>query len=206
MPGLPKQRGVILLTVMLLIFVAGSFVMLKALNVAAINRTEDPDAATYLALKQAKQMLITYAVNTPALTPAGFVPGRLPCPDVNGDGAAAGTCSLGGANAMTGRLPYRELMGDEIVDGSGAPLWYSLDEAYRYHLATVAINSDTPNVLTVDAPSDIVAVIIAPGALVGTQDRDNSPDITDFLEGENATLGDAEFTTSPILASRSMTR
>ncbi len=194
MHGRQKQRGVILLTVMLLIFVAGSFVMLKALNVAANNRTEDPDAATYLALKQAKQMLITYAVNTPALTPAGLGPGRLPCPDLNGDGAAAGTCSLGGANAMTGRLPYRELMSDEIVDGEGAPLWYSLDEAYRYHLATVAINSDTPNALTVDAQSDIVAVIIAPGAAVGTQDRDISPDITDFLEGENATLGDAEFT------------
>jgi hypothetical protein len=189
-----KQRGVILLTVMLLILVAGSFVMLKALNIAADRRADDPDAATHLALKQAKQALIAYAVNTPALTPSGLGPGRLPCPDLNGDGSSAGTCSLGGTNAMTGRLPYRELMIDEIVDGSGTPLWYSLDEAYRYHLANAVINSDTPNVLNVDAQSDIVAVVIAPGAVVGTQDRDNAPDITDFLEGENTTVNDAEFT------------
>lgn len=189
-----KQRGVVLLVVMLLILVAGSFVMLKALNVAANRRADDPDAVTHLALKQAKQALIGYAVNTPALTPAGLGPGRLPCPDLNGDGAAAGTCSLGGANAMTGRFPYREIGSDEIVDGAGEPLWYSLDEAYRYHLNTAVINSDTANTLTVDTQSDIVAVIIAPGAAVGAQQRGDGADITDFLEGDNASVDDALFT------------
>lgn len=189
-----KQRGVVLLVVMLLILVAGSFVLLKALNIAANRQADDPDATTYRALKQAKQALIGYAVNTPALTPSGLGPGRLPCPDLNGDGAAAGTCSLGGANAMTGRFPYREIMSDRIVDGAGEPLWYALDEAYRYHLANVVINSDTPNGLVVDAQTDIVAVIIAPGAAVGTQDRGGTPAITDFLEGDNATTDDAVFT------------
>lgn len=189
-----KQRGVVLLVVMLLILVAGSFVMLKALNVAANRREADPDAVTFLALKQAKQALIGYAVNTPALTPAGLGPGRLPCPDLNGDGAAAGTCSLGGANAMTGRYPYREIMSDEIVDGSGEPLWYSLDEAYRYHLSSAVINSDTANVLAVDAETDIVAVIIAPGAAVGTQERGAGSGIADFLESDNASVDDALFT------------
>lgn len=189
-----KQRGVVLLVVMLLILVAGSFVMLKALNVAANRRADDPDAATHLALKRAKQALIGYAVNTPALTPSGLGPGRLPCPDLDGDGAAAGTCSLGGANAMTGRFPYREIMSNEILDGAGEPLWYSLDEAYRYHLNNAVINSDTANVLTVDAQSDIVAVIIAPGAVVGAQNRGSGAEITDFLEGDNASDDDAVFT------------
>jgi hypothetical protein len=95
---------------------------------------------------------------------------------------------------MTGRFPHREIVSDEIVDGYGNALWYSLDEAYRYHLSIAAINSDTANAITVDADDDIVAVIIAPGEVVGDQDRGDAADISDYLESDNATLGDAQFT------------
>lgn len=189
---------------MLVVLVAGSFVMLKALNVAATSSADDPDTVTYRALKQAKQALIQYAVNAPAMTYAELGPGRLPCPDLNGDGAAEAVCELGGANEMTGRFPYRKnvineigeivtvkIVSDEIVDGYGNGLWYSLDEAYRDEdLPNAVINSDTANAMTVvgDDDDDIVAVIIAPGEPVGNQDRSDSPDISDYLESENATL------------------
>ena len=178
----------------LVALVAASFVILKALNVAAAARTVDEAAVTQAALREAKRLLIGYAANTPAHTPGMLGPGRLPCPDLTNDGAAAGTCALGSANATTGRFPYAEIRSEQIVDGTGATLWYALDDAYRYHLNAVSINSDTPNVLTVDADDDIVAVVIAPGAALAGQDRDGSNDVTDFLEGDNATLGDASFT------------
>ena len=187
------QRGVALLLSVLLLLVAGTYVVLKGLNVAARHRLDDPDATTAAALKLAKQVVIGYAVNTPALTPAGLGPGRLPCPDLTGDGTAAGGCALSG-NSMTGWLPYKELGSDDLKDGSGARLWYALDEAYRYHLAGAIINSDTVSALGVDADSDIVAVVIAPGAALAGQDRDTTATIADFLEDENASTGDAQFT------------
>ncbi|TDJ65139.1 MAG: hypothetical protein E2O35_07665 [Proteobacteria bacterium] len=190
-----RQQGVILLTLILVILAAGSYVMLRALNVGARNSSYD-EAVTQAALKEAKLALIGYAVNTPVLTPSNLGPGRLPCPDLTGDGAPAGGCSLGGANPTTGWFPYSEVGTGRIKDASGADLWYAVAESHRYFLTT-PINTDTGDTtddLSVDGSDDIVAVIIAPGLALAAQDRSDSPGITDFLEGDNASLGDAEFT------------
>lgn len=187
-----KQQGIILLTLMLVIMAAGSFILLKALNVAAGNSSYGK-SITRSALQEAKLALIGYAVNDPA---ANLGPGRLPCPDLSGDGAAVGSCSLGGANPTTGWFPYATIGNGRITDATGAGLWYSVAESHRYFL-TAPINSDTgdaTNVLSVDGEDDIVAVIMAPGPSLIGQDRSSGAAIADFLELENSTLGDAEFT------------
>lgn len=187
-----KQHGVVLLTLMLVLMAAGSFLLLKALNVATGNSSYDK-STTRSALQEAKLALIGYAVNEPA---ANLGPGRLPCPDLSGDGAAVGSCSLGGANPTTGWFPYGTIGNGGITDATGARLWYAVAESHRYFLTT-PINSDTGDAtddLSVDGENDIVAVIIAPGSSLTGQDRAAGAAIADFLELENSTLGDAEFT------------
>ncbi len=187
-----RQQGVVLLTLMLVIMAAGSFVLLKALNVAASNSGYD-ESATRSALMQAKLALIGYSVNDPA---ANLGPGRLPCPDFSGDGAAVGSCSLGGANPTTGRFPYATIGNGRITDSTGADLWYAVADSHRYFLTT-PINSDTGDTtddLSVDGEDDILAVIIAPGPPLAGQSRSTSAGLADFLEGDNASLGDSTFT------------
>ena len=182
-----KQQGVVLLTLMLIIMAAGSFVLLKALNVAVSNSGYD-ESATRAALMQAKLALIGYAVNDPA---ANLGPGRLPCPDLSGDGAAVGSCSLGGANPTTGWLPYATIGNGRITDSTGADLWFAVADAHRYFLTT-PIKSDTGDTtddISVDGEDDILAITIAPGPPLTGQDRNPGAAIADFLEGDNASLG-----------------
>jgi hypothetical protein len=187
-----RQQGVILLLVMLVILAAGSYVLLRALNVGASDSRDD-EAVTRAALREAKRALINYSIYKPALN---LGPGRLPCPDLTGDGVAAGSCVLGGTNKTTGRFPFATLDSPHAEDASGSELWYAVADSHRNFLTT-PINSDTGDTtddLSLDGIDGIVAIIIAPGATVGAQDRSSSPDISDFLEGDNASLGDASFT------------
>ncbi len=187
-----KQRGVVLITLMLVILAAGSYVLLQALNVAAQNAGYD-EAVTRAALNEAKLALIGYAVHQPALN---LGPGRLPCPDLTGDGAAVGSGSLGGANPTIGWFPFSTIESGKISDASGTDLWYAIADSHRYFLTT-PINSDTGDSsddLSLDSEDDIVAIIIAPGPALAGQDRSTGADISDFLEGDNATPSDASYT------------
>ena len=190
-----KQRGVVLLTLLLVIMAAGSFVLLKALNVAADNSSNDK-SVTRAALTQAKLALIGYAVNTPELTNANLGPGRLPCPDLTSNGSPALSCSLSGVNPTTGWFPYSKVGTGRLKDASGADLWYAVAESHRNFLDD-PINSDTGDTtddLSVDGRNGILAVIIAPGPPIAGQVRSGSLDIADYLELDNVTLGDATFT------------
>ena len=78
-----RQRGVVILTLILIVLSASSFVMLKALNANTLRRAQI-DTETNQALMEAKRALIGYAVayKDPANPDKG--PGHLPCPDRSG--------------------------------------------------------------------------------------------------------------------------
>ncbi|MCZ6773045.1 MAG: hypothetical protein O7G83_13860, partial [Proteobacteria bacterium] len=191
-----RQRGVIILVVMLIALSASSFVMLKALN-ANVTHAVSADLDTKQALMEAKQALIGYAVAYADGTHAvDKGPGHLPCPDTaggNDQGVAESECLLTNDDE-TGRLPFRTLGVSELTDGSGAALWYAVSNNHR-SAATPPLNSDTAGTLSVDGGSDVVAVIIAPGAALEGQSRDMSSAYyaSAFLEGNNASLGDSAF-------------
>lgn len=115
------------------------------------------------ALQAAKRALLGYIAQYAARTDHD-VPGRLPCPELLGsiggasEGQAPGACS--NTAIEVGRLPWRTLGVDRILDGSGEPLWYVLSPGFRQS----PINFDSIGQLTLDgAVNAAVALIIAPG-------------------------------------------
>ncbi|MGE0334739.1 MAG: hypothetical protein AB7O21_10340 [Gammaproteobacteria bacterium] len=198
-PAARPQRGLATLLVLLVLTSVGAYFLLRALNAA-----RGPDAAaTGRTLQAARDALLGYAVRYPDNpgVPLDTGPGRLPCPDLRVDpgeplGAADSPCALS-SGTETGRLPWHTLDLPALTDASGAPPWYAVADPYRSHLAGV-LNTDTAGTLDV-APctgsDDVVALIIAPGAGLGTQAR--GPAVFDpaaYLEGDNATRGDGCFT------------
>jgi hypothetical protein len=191
--GKRSEQGVALLSLLLLLLAAGSYVLLRGLNVAA-TATDDA-ARTRSALIEAKRALINYSIYKPDLN---LGPGRLPCPDLDGNGTAAGSCVLGGTNPTTGRFPYATVDSGRLSDASGTELWYAVADSHRNFLTT-PINSDTGDTaddLSVDGNDGIVAIVIAPGFVVDSQNRSSDADIADYLEGQNASLADSIFTAS----------
>lgn len=198
-----RQRGVVLLSLMLIVMAAASFLLLKGLNEHARNISGVNGTNTRAVLKEAKASLIGYALSYPEKHSGAKGPGRLPCPDyhyVTGGSDNIGqsdSCSLG-SGTETGLFPFHTIDANEMFDGSGSRLWYAVSDNHRANAGGV-VNSDTEGTLSVDDLHDVVAVIIAPGAALEGQNR-NTSDPTElynashYLEAENASTGDNLFT------------
>lgn len=197
-----RQDGVVLLSLILVIVAAASYVLVRGLNDASQNRTATNQQSTRTVLKEAKAALIGYSISYPDKHGGDKGPGRLPCPDYAYQGTSdpvgsADSCSLG-AGTETGLLPFLTIDTNEMFDASGARLWYAVSDNHRANAAG-AVNSDTPGTLDIDGTDDIVALIIAPGAALSGQNRNiesltDQYAITEYLEGENASKGDNKFT------------
>ena len=181
--SVPRQRGVAILLTLILLLMLGAF------GIARLRNSETSMASKLVADNSAqlaivKTALIAYAMNgrnpAPALCPTttNARPGELPCPDTTGDGIEE--CSCSGVQNI-GRVPWKTLGIAEPRDASGEPLWYALSDNFRAWTADASptvINSDTKGTLAVwkddltsSLTSEAVAVIIAPGQVVGTQQR-----------------------------------
>jgi hypothetical protein len=193
----PCQEGAVLLLFALILLIGSAYTLVVNLN-SDTNFYTRQSKETQESLRLAKQALIAYALNFPEIDATSGTdkingPGYLPCPDINNNGSAGGTCSFSGTNTTIGRLPYKGLEVSDLRDSSGARLWYALSDNYRNSAGLEPLNSETPGQLTVDGNSDIVAVIIAPGAPIGNQNRDPSDttiatEIANYLETENNDL------------------
>ncbi|MBI4006130.1 MAG: hypothetical protein HY356_05635 [Gammaproteobacteria bacterium] len=196
------ESGAALLAFMLIVITVSSFMLVSELNANIQIATGEEETRTELNL--AKQALIGYAITYPDKVNSEEGPGYLPCPDTDDDGDSEGSCSSGG-NTSTGRFPYETLEMEELTDSDGEHLWYILSDNFRNNPKLTPLNSDTPGELSVNGTGDIVAVIIAPGAPVSGQTRDNTAlksvanygpnTVSNFLEDDNADL-DLDFVTS----------
>ncbi len=162
--------------------------------------TIENEKLTSAALAQARDALIGYASGQQTL--GSFRPGELPCPDSNNDGTADSSCNT--AASRIGRLPWKTLGLPDLRDGAGERLWYAVSDVYKNATQTGILNSDTPGDYTVTGTTpatNVIAVVFAPGAVVGTQVRDtaNANTVANYLEGQNAD-GDTTFTTGPASA------
>ncbi len=208
------QRGVALLVLMVLLAMGGTYMVLAGLN-AASSRVVQDRASSGAALLQAKQALIAW-VATNAAESAEDNPGRLPCPEPAGyygtsnEGVAAGNCTL----PAVGRLPWRTLGIDKLVDSAGEPLWYVVSPGWALSNSTTPplttyINSHSAGQITLDGQANVaVALVIAPGAAmnvqaatgcaarVQTRDKTVAPNYLDYLECDNASPADASFVTT----------
>jgi hypothetical protein len=203
-----RREGGFIAMLMLLVLVMGSlYLIVSGLNAAATGATLHREDVTALALQQAKEALIARAAFD------ANRPGSLPCPDRDNDGVAD---LLAGNNcpSYVGRLPWKTLGLPDLRDATGSRLWYALSQPFTDSNA-YPINSDTQGTLTVPGmvPSGgIVAIVFAPGTVVGAQRRDgpvggttDSPctwgidencKIANYLEGQNASI-DTAYEQSP---------
>ena len=204
------QQGLVTLLFLLILLSAGAYFLLRALNQASPNQV-GADQTTQRALNAAREALLGYAVRYPDNPDNSEIslaagPGRLPCPDTRLDkddplGAGDSPCASS-SKTETGRFPWHNLDMPELVDGSGAPLWYAVSDKFRAGGAP-PLNSQTPGTFQLvreDKCStdreDVVALVMAPGpALEGQNRAADSFDASAYLEDENASKGDNCFST-----------
>ena len=204
LPG--RQRGLALLVLLVLFAVTAAYMLVRSLNRGSIELTLARAEKNRAVMQEAKAALIAWSASQ-ALTATR--PGSLPCPDRNNDGYAESSC---GSSNRLGRVPYKTLGIGELRDASGELLWYGLSSTFRNYTGT--INSDTQGALTIynrDAQgnettglSNVVAVVLAPGAILGSQNRswsgsscslttDPCNTASNYLEGRNGDTNTADY-------------
>ena len=164
-----RQRGVAAVILIALFSVILIGVLLSSL--AGKSSQNQADEKSFPALAQAQAALIAYAASHPTL------PGRLPCPDIDNDGLEDAPCGAAGANQL-GRLPWKTLGIPDLRDGSGECLWYAVSGAFKSNPPNPGpVNSDTNGSFTIKddqghtIATNAIAVILAPGAALSTDDR-----------------------------------
>jgi hypothetical protein len=177
--GRVRERGaaLILLVISIALLAAGAAASLFTSS-AVVAMT---DGATANALGFARDALISYATSRGGLTGTAR-PGEFPCPDTNNDGREDLNPSSVPADACMaglGRIPWITLGIPEPKDGAGETLWYAVGLPFRNSASnSTPINSNTLGNLTVrmggaatPATTQAVAVVLAPGAVLPTQNR-----------------------------------
>ena len=170
---LARQRGVALLFLVTIVVLALTYLITSRLSSAA-GRTVVDREHNGRVMSQAKRALIGWMVLNAAQTDNN--PGRLPCPEginsigTTSEGIAAPTVTPSTpACATVGRLPWRTLGLDKLVDAAAQPLWYAVSPGWTLQNSStlLTINSDSRGQMAVDgvaAPNEVIALIIAPGA------------------------------------------
>jgi hypothetical protein len=197
------QRGVALLGLLAVAVMVFAYVLTSRLNAASqfVGIDRDHNAKV---MAQAKRALIGYTAQQAARSGENN-PGHLPCPEAPAnygatnpnEGIEAPSCS---AQAI-GRLPWRTLGLERLVDAAGEPLWYAVSPGWHRPSSTdtLTINSDSPGQLALAGiTGNAVALIIAPGATLATQacggatataqarPATGAPDFRNYLECGNA--------------------
>ena len=210
-----RQRGAALIVIAALLAIGVCALLVSALNATVFDHTTTLRTRNAEALQQAKAALVGHVARE-VLNLANSVPGLLPCPEspsqagTSTEGAAAGSCDPAAADKTIGRLPWRTLGIDKLVDGANEPLWYAVAPNWVQSAALPLINSGTAGQLTVDGTGGVVAVIIAPGRPINVAPNANQiaagcevrqqvrndrshvaaaladPDYRDYLECQNA--------------------
>lgn len=168
--------------VMLVILVmGGAAILVSSFGKATLQIERDKITADVLA--QAKEALLGRALND------DNSPGSLPCPDlitniggtnVPNDGIAD-LLSGNDCPSYIGRLPWKTLGLPDLRDGSNERLWYALSTNFRDDTSAQPLNGNTKGTLQVystdgatlqtQAGYRAVAVIFAPGSILGSQVR-----------------------------------
>ena len=164
-PQCVAQRGYAMLVIIALIGVAATAAIITSLSATAVRNEQSRKTSSALAL--AKQALIASAASS------NTRPGSLPCPDTNNDGQSDVSAGIGECLAVVGRLPWLTLGLPDLRDAGNERLWYALSPQFSDSLVNV-INSGTLGSLNVTgtiAANNVVAIVFAPGAPVGTQTR-----------------------------------
>jgi hypothetical protein len=193
----PGQRGFI--AVLLIVMMAIGAITAWTTGLWGSNSKELERAKTRTALEQAKAAVLAYVElgnDASAANLFDSINGRLPCPNLNGNGAQDTACGTAGISRF-GLVPWSTLGIEPPKDAANECLWIAVAGAFKRYGFTAATNADTNGVFTViqpvkpsvgstawterllvgntttpaPAPSMAVAVIIAPGQNRAAQTR-----------------------------------
>lgn len=166
-----RQRGAALILFVTVLVIGVAWYAVGALGKAPVARAER-EVRTGIALQAARQALLAHIVQYAARSTTAD-PGQLPCPEsvtLANVGEASTSCS--NVAATVGRLPWKTLGIDQLLDGDGEPLWYVISPGFR----NPPINFGKTGQLTYDGVANAaVAVIIAPGRPVNTLSEPGTP-------------------------------
>lgn len=176
-----KQHGVALM-VMLVIMVLGTATFFVN-SFSRFGLQIARDQGTSLALAQAKEALIGYAVKVQVSSsdvacadPPSYNnpncprPGDLPCPDLDNDGDAETNCGdASGSNQYKrlGRLPWKTLGLPDLRDSRGERLWYAVSNNFKNNTRTKCSNSNLSGCLNSDTVGTI-SVFNSDGSVLNT--------------------------------------
>ncbi len=181
-----RQSGAALLLMMLVVIVGAAAVLVTQLNRNSVRFVQA--TATQVALADAKDALLSFALLYPDTHANAAI--QLPCPDLDDTGSTLDgeshtfNCGATGVTMM-GRLPWKTLGIAAPRDGAGECLWYAVSGEYKSAgVATSAMinpdsngqlelyQSETGTLIEGQSPDERpVAVLVAPGAALGTQVR-----------------------------------
>ncbi|MGI9262262.1 MAG: hypothetical protein ACR2QR_09525 [Woeseiaceae bacterium] len=181
-----RQSGAALLLMMLVVIVGAAAVLVTKLN---RNTTQiSATAKTGLALAQAREALVAYALSFPDRVPGSAV--QLPCPDLDDTGTTldgeshTANCGAPGVSVL-GRLPWKTLGIAAPRDSASECLWYVVSGDHKSAGIGTAplLNPDTNGQLTLyqadsgtliegSQPEDRpIALIFAAGQALSGQSR-----------------------------------
>jgi len=195
-PQLPqRQRGLAMLVFLAFFAVTAAYLLVRSLNRTNVALTIARAETNRDVLQQARAALIAWSASEALQGTSNFQPGALPCPDSDNNG----TSDYSGSNCVgyVGRLPYNTLGIAPLYDASGELLWYAVSSNFR-RLSTNVINSNTLGSLTLTglAPaSNVIAVVLAPGMRLGSQDRSatGANTASNYLEDTNGVASSTSF-------------
>lgn len=189
-----RQQGAALIVIMFIGGLAAVALLIKSYNADSLRVQQEEK--TMLALGQAKEALLAWAVSHPV------TPGLMPYPDrgsdlggYDGDSDCPGGVTL--HSHLIGRLPWRggdynncatllPGLGEEFSDGSNQPLWYAVSKNIVHSYSPSGDPVINPGMLNgntwlkvLDASGTpiserVAVVIIAPGLPVAGQNRNSS--------------------------------
>lgn len=171
-----RQRGAVLLLLLMLVAVGALAVFVTGLNRA--TQQLERDRITSEALAQAKAALIGYAATALEVTETG----HLQLPDL-GFGAAEGDAAQNFAGnlqdySVIGKIPWRSLGVAPLRDGQGECLWYVVSGRFKNTPVNNAVfNWDTLGQIDIidkngiPVANNIAALVVSPGRGVDLQER-----------------------------------
>ena len=172
-----RARGNGLLAVLLILGLLAAAGLLANGELASLARMR-AQARSLAALSQARAALLGYAISYAERHPGeGY--GYLPCPDAGNTGSTPiGACGMRELGRF-GRLPWRTLGLPALRDGWNECLWYAVAASVKHNPKALALNWDSPGQFLLTAPQGsplspdarIVAVLLAPGPALATQQR-----------------------------------
>jgi len=176
---LNRQSGAALLAFALLLVVSFSAVLLAM--VSKQRSIGEHAIANATVFQKASDALLGYALSYPEISGnPNIVPGRLPCPDFDGDGDADSPCN-GASQTSIGWLPWRTLGIPPLRDHSGTCLWYVVSGQFKQD-AGLSPSSESDGMIIVEDTggnrligavdnSRAMALLMAPGRILGSQNR-----------------------------------